>query len=416
MRKVYLSSTFNDLKEYRSGVIDLFRLLNDTYPLMSMEAYTASEKSTVQRCVDDAAGCDIYILLLGNRYGWIPNDPGVNPNNRSITELEFEAALRSKMAGKTTILSFSVDPSQTDVFPLDAETDGVWTRAQKQEKLNTFRDRANAVAQPSSPFATIKGLSDRVSAAMIAWLNGQLPAKEKKLDERLKYCFDRVPQYASYEQWKIDSSLPRFQVFVSNGVPEDLGENFINRCAIFSLFIREEDVFTCAFNEFFDEEGDSLRSRDSFLRQLREFETKKGDTLEYTVIKFSCHESHLVKEKIETLAAIFAALNAGDGHPIRFFLHVVDDHQDIERGDPPGIQSIKAHFGSTPPWLVFLSRFKMAEKSELESWIRKYVTADEGEKEDLLDEHFAGLQGRFRMKPAERQIRQFYQYIKKQQV
>jgi hypothetical protein len=41
-------------------------------------------------CLDDVAACDLYVLILGHRYGFQPADG--NPGGLSITHLEFRRA------------------------------------------------------------------------------------------------------------------------------------------------------------------------------------------------------------------------------------------------------------------------------------------------------------------------------------
>ena len=43
-------------------------------------------------CLDDVDGCDLYVLILGYRYGFVPADN--NPEGLSITHLEFRRAGR----------------------------------------------------------------------------------------------------------------------------------------------------------------------------------------------------------------------------------------------------------------------------------------------------------------------------------
>ena len=57
-----------------------------------VESYTADERSVRESCVDDVAGCDLYIGIIGRRYGFIP--PG---ESRSITELEYQQARKREL-------------------------------------------------------------------------------------------------------------------------------------------------------------------------------------------------------------------------------------------------------------------------------------------------------------------------------
>ena len=55
-----------------------------------MEDYTAEEQWPADKCLADVAACDLYVGLFAWRYGFIP--PDNNPDNLSITELEYQKA------------------------------------------------------------------------------------------------------------------------------------------------------------------------------------------------------------------------------------------------------------------------------------------------------------------------------------
>jgi hypothetical protein len=102
--KIYVSSTFEDLRDHRAAFdIALHRMGHD---VIGMEHYVAEGTTPLERCVADVRSSDIYIVIVAWRYGYIPRGECVNPQGRSITELEYEAAVGS---GKS-ILAFLLDP------------------------------------------------------------------------------------------------------------------------------------------------------------------------------------------------------------------------------------------------------------------------------------------------------------------
>lgn len=70
--KVYISSTYEDLKEYRSIVYDTLRQWRKD--VIAMEDYPAADKRPLQKCLEDVALSDIYVGIFAWRYGYIPND------------------------------------------------------------------------------------------------------------------------------------------------------------------------------------------------------------------------------------------------------------------------------------------------------------------------------------------------------
>jgi len=90
MAKIYISSTYEDLKEYRETVYRALR--RDSHDVISMEDMVAQGQKPLQACLEDVASCDIYVGIFAWRYGFIPVDEKDNPNKLSITELEYRKA------------------------------------------------------------------------------------------------------------------------------------------------------------------------------------------------------------------------------------------------------------------------------------------------------------------------------------
>ena len=86
--RVYLSSTFEDLAEYRSAALVAVRRLN--HIAVGMEDYVARPQPPLEKCLDDVSKSDLYVLLLAWRYGCIPEN-----HEQSITELEYRKAVES---------------------------------------------------------------------------------------------------------------------------------------------------------------------------------------------------------------------------------------------------------------------------------------------------------------------------------
>jgi hypothetical protein len=90
MTTIYLSSTYEDLKDYRGAVFQALRQVG--YDVKAMEDYVAADKRPVDKCLDDVAKADIYVGLFAFRYGYVPPPEHGNPDGLSITELEFRHA------------------------------------------------------------------------------------------------------------------------------------------------------------------------------------------------------------------------------------------------------------------------------------------------------------------------------------
>lgn len=92
MATIYISSTFEDLKDYREAV---YLTLRADHKVIAMEDYVARDERPLAKCRRDIADCDLYVGVFAWRYGYVPEYD--NPDRLSITELEYRHA---KTGGK----------------------------------------------------------------------------------------------------------------------------------------------------------------------------------------------------------------------------------------------------------------------------------------------------------------------------
>jgi hypothetical protein len=86
--QVFVSSTFQDLRRDRQAAVEA--ILKSGHIPAGMELFIAGDKSqweVIQRWISDS---DVYMLILGGRYGSIEPTSG-----RSYTELEYDFAVAS---------------------------------------------------------------------------------------------------------------------------------------------------------------------------------------------------------------------------------------------------------------------------------------------------------------------------------
>jgi hypothetical protein len=84
--KVYVSSTLPDLTRERLAVLDWLRLARH----QAVDSYLPDSDTVRESCLDDVGTCDLYVLIVGHRYGFQPADS--NRGGLSITHLEFRRA------------------------------------------------------------------------------------------------------------------------------------------------------------------------------------------------------------------------------------------------------------------------------------------------------------------------------------
>lgn len=86
MAKIYLSATrldfFAECRAIKSWLTGLGH--------EPVDSYAPDSQPVLESCLADIDGCDLYVLILGHRYGFRPLE--TNPENLSITHLEFRQA------------------------------------------------------------------------------------------------------------------------------------------------------------------------------------------------------------------------------------------------------------------------------------------------------------------------------------
>jgi hypothetical protein len=85
MIKVFVSSTYTDLFDYRQAVCDRIRQIVAVD--VSMENLGARDERPKDECLRLVGESDIFIGIYAHRYGSIPK-----VEKKSITELEYQAA------------------------------------------------------------------------------------------------------------------------------------------------------------------------------------------------------------------------------------------------------------------------------------------------------------------------------------
>ncbi len=86
--RVFLSSTYEDLKAHREVLMDTLRKMGDEVQTVAMEHFGSDPRSPYEVCQEKVSECDVYIGLFGWRYG------SVEPKSRlSMTEIEYRTAL-----------------------------------------------------------------------------------------------------------------------------------------------------------------------------------------------------------------------------------------------------------------------------------------------------------------------------------
>ena len=197
MAKVYISSTVLDLKVERQAVIDWLIAANH----QPVHSYRPDSETVRDSCLDDIDRCDLYVLILGHRYGFIPQKN--NPDQLSITHIEFRRAKQSGIPRlallRTSVpdirLSDLLDPSKSkrvtdfseevrgEVRPAEFSDEAGLVQGLSTGVQSELARLANAPADPQvlKILATLSGEIERKNQ-----LIGQYEAENASLRDQLK--------------------------------------------------------------------------------------------------------------------------------------------------------------------------------------------------------------------------------------
>jgi hypothetical protein len=171
--QVFISSTYSDLKEERSKVMQTVMSL-DCIP-SGMELFAAidvEQLEFIKKIIDD---CDYYILIIGGKYGSMTED-GI-----SYTEQEYNYAV-SKGIPVLAFLHDDVNQLTGDKIDFDSS---------KREKLEAFRDNVKT-GRLVQFWNNADQLNWKVSVSLtqtiktypgVGWVRGNTPTNEETLQE-----------------------------------------------------------------------------------------------------------------------------------------------------------------------------------------------------------------------------------------
>ena len=124
IHRVFISSTFEDMQEYRNVVADA--LTSIEHLPIRMEHFVAEAQPSLDVCLANVRRCDLLVLLIGMRYGSVDKNTG-----KSFTELEYEEAKRNNIP----ILVFIINERKCPVLPIYIDVD------EKALKLKELKER-----------------------------------------------------------------------------------------------------------------------------------------------------------------------------------------------------------------------------------------------------------------------------------
>lgn len=252
--QVFISSTYLDLIEERQAAVEA--ILKAGHIPAGMELFTASNKSQwdiITRWIDES---DIYMLILGGRYGSIENE-----SQKSYTHLEYEYA---QSQGKPLFAVVIEDSALDSRKSRDIEKDN-------PERLNEFRKKV--LSYMSSFFIDKKDIKLAVHESMgqitqdynlTGWIRGNQQnsdiAKEmvtlndelrKLREENEKFKLQQVKRLPRLEVSTNNDQSLNFPLVIDESRLYKLQEPIVTIPDYLSKYLKQEDVDT--YNSYLSE-------------------------------------------------------------------------------------------------------------------------------------------------------------------
>lgn len=163
MAVIYVSSTFEDLKEHRDAVYRALRQLG--HDVRAMEDYVACDQRPLDKCLADVAAAEVYLGLFAWRYGYVPE--AGNPEGLSITEREYRQAIDR---GKPRLIFLLHEDA-----PWVRRFDDAASASDKGERIAALRAELKT-ANTVSFFKSVDELAKLASNAVTNWEKSSPPA------------------------------------------------------------------------------------------------------------------------------------------------------------------------------------------------------------------------------------------------
>lgn len=169
--QVFVSSTYTDLIEERQAAVQA--ILDAGHIPAGMELFKAgkSQMNTIQKWIDDS---DVYMLILGGRYGSIEEKSGL-----SYTQLEYEYALSKNMP----VFAIVMDDNFLYVKASSYGKGNIFEKGNTY-KYNSFKNKvesnivkyvSNIDQIPSVIHAQLNNIINDPDYHLVGWIKGDCP-------------------------------------------------------------------------------------------------------------------------------------------------------------------------------------------------------------------------------------------------
>jgi tetratricopeptide (TPR) repeat protein len=182
--RVFLSSTAIDMVHHRKKVSEALLKL-ENLPVR-MESFGAVPSEPVDLCKEKVRSSNALVVMIAQRYGWVPTKEEGGDGKKSITWIEVETALENNIP----VFAFVIDEKYPWAQPTeesllknakdDKEALSIYAKVRGLQDFKTFIDTKAGVVRDR--FTTPDALALHVITALSKWFNNSGPIKDKLSD------------------------------------------------------------------------------------------------------------------------------------------------------------------------------------------------------------------------------------------
>jgi hypothetical protein len=193
--RIFISSTFTDLKEHRAALFSVIE--GEDGKAQAMEFFGSRPNTPKEECLQEVRKAHVYVLILGMRYGSIDDETG-----HSFTHLEYLEAKRLSLP----CLIYFIDETRHLVLPKDVD---VGEAATKLTSLKTAISASHVISNFCSPedlrakfLGDLAGLLEREKLGLdsreLESIVAKLPRVTWLNDKRLNFLIQQLGDLASH--------------------------------------------------------------------------------------------------------------------------------------------------------------------------------------------------------------------------
>lgn len=389
--KIYISSTFFDLEDHRRSLIAALGKI-EQFDIVSMENYGTRSAPPLQKCLEDVERSEFYILLLGQRYGYIPDG-----QKYSITNLEYKKAIgdtdTSAVAAtpdyNKCVLPFIMesekiyqlsDPVKVRINA-EKEADGEAVTTDKQDKLAALKKKITKDFTIDKYFTSPEDLTTKVLGALMFELMERGYADVLNTLKLSKNLAERCNRERIRNDFLSENFYNQnfYRLYIVHGETAELPMVFSNNLSTYELGVQEsaatynlEEYMSCTPERFL-----SKLARDLYNSVFRDWPDTPVYTLKELAEKVIADE-HITnfvfkfdlyywswKEKYKKHLAFFfeqiKQVNASLRTPKNFYLFMNINYD-----------SQKEKLKETPAAAVILDRLTKINITHIEQWVRTF--------------------------------------------